>query len=93
MVSSAECEGPACILTEQQKKAIAGMLNKESYNMHYGLRNGSYSLRSSSEARINMATRILKVLGYCMKEVESVKTSDGVRYPIYEITRISKDKV
>lgn len=89
MVGSEEREGPACILTEQQEKAIARMLNKESYNMHYGLRNGSYSLRNSSEARINMATGILKVLGYCIKEVESVKAPDGVRYPIYEITRIS----
>lgn len=91
MVGSEECEGPACILTEQQKKDIVGMVNRESHNMHYGLRNGSYSLRNSSEARINMATGILKVLGYCIKETESVKTPDGVRYPIYEITKISNE--
>lgn len=89
MVSSEECEGPVCSLTEQQEKAIVRMLNKESRNMYYGFRNGSYSLRNSSEARINMATGILKVLGYRVKETESVKTPDGVRYPIYEITKIS----
>ncbi|MGN1218120.1 MAG: hypothetical protein ACI4TD_09090 [Phocaeicola sp.] len=90
MAGLGECKGPVGILTEQQEKDIARMLNKESYNMHYGLRNGSYFLRNSSEARIDMAMGILKVLGYCIKETESVKAPDGVRYPIYEIIRISK---
>ena len=92
MVGSEECEGPAGILTEQQEKDIARMLNKESYNMHYGLRNGSYSLRNSSESKINMAINILKVLGYCAEEVDSIRTSNGVRYPTYRIIK-TLDKI
>ena len=89
MVGSGECKGSVGILTEQQEKDIERMLNQESYNMHYGLKNGSYSLRTNSEARINMAINILKVLGYCAEEVDSIRTSNGVRYPTYKIIKAS----
>ena len=87
MVGSGECKGPVGILTEQQEKDIERMLNQESYNMHYGLRNGSYSLRTNSESKINMAINVLKVLGYCAEEVDSIRTSNGVRYPTYKIIK------
>lgn len=92
MVGSVECEGPAVTFTEQQENDIVRMLNQESYNMHYGLRNGSYSLRTNSEARIDISTKILKILGYCIKEVESVKAPDGVKFPIYKVVKISEEK-
>ena len=89
MVGSGECKGSVGILTEQQEKDIERMLNQESYNMHYGLRNGSYSLRTNSEPKINMAINVLKVLGYCAEEVDSIRTSNGVRYPTYKIIKAS----
>ena len=89
MAGLKECKGSVGILTEQQEKDIVRMLNQESYNMYYGLRNGSYSLRNSSESKINMAINILKVLGYCAEEVDSIRTSNGVRYPIYRILKTS----
>ena len=89
MVGSRECKGPVGILTEQQEKDIERMLNQESYNMHYGLKNGSYSLRTNSESKINMAINVLKVLGYCAEEVDSIRTSNGVRYPTYKIIKAS----
>ena len=89
MVGSGECKGPVGILTEQQEKDIERMLNQESYNMHYGLKNGSYSLRTNSESKINMAINVLKVLGYCAEEVDSIRTSNGVRYPTYKIIKAS----
>ena len=92
MVGSGECKGPVGILTEQQEKDIERILNQESYNMHYGLRNGSYSLRTNSEVRIDISTKILKVLGYCIKEAESVKAPDGVKFPIYKVVKISEEK-
>lgn len=92
MAGLKECKGSVGILTEQQEKDIVRMLNQESYNMHYGLRNGSYSLRNSSESKINMAINILKVLGYCAEEVDSIRTSNDVRYPTYRIIKMP-DKV
>ena len=92
MAGLKECKGSVGILTEQQEKDIVRMLNQESYNMHYGLRNGSYSLRTNSEAKINMAINILKVLGYCAEEVDSMRTSNDVRYPTYRIIKMS-DKI
>ena len=92
MVGSGECKGPVGILSEQQEKDIERMLNQESYNMNYGLRNGSYSLRNSSESKINMAINILKVLGYCAEAVDSIRTSNDVRYPTYRIIKMS-DKI
>lgn len=92
MAGLKECKGSVGNLTEQQEKDIVRMLNQESYNMHYGLRNGSYSLRNSSESKINMAINILKVLGYCAEEVDSIRTSNGVRYPTYRIIKMS-DKI
>ena len=89
MVGSGECKGSVGILTEQQEKDIERMLNQESYNMHYGLRNGSYSLRTNSESKINMAINVLKVLGYCAEEVDSIRTSNGVRYLTYKIIKAS----
>lgn len=89
MVGSGECKGSVGILTEQQEKDIERMLNQESYNMHYGLKNGSYSLRTNSESKINMAINVLKVLGYCAEEVDSIRTSNGVRYPTYKIIKAS----
>ena len=88
MAGLGECKGSVGILTEQQKD-IERMLNQESYNMHYGLKNGSYSLRTNSESKINMAINVLKVLGYCAEEVDSIRTSNGVRYPTYKIIKAS----
>ena len=87
MAGLKECKGSVGILTEQQEKDIVRLLNQESYNMHYGLRNGSYSLCNSSESKINMAINILKVLGYCAEEVDSIRTSNDVRYPTYRIIK------
>lgn len=89
MAGLGECKGSVGILTEQQEKDIERMLNQESYNMHYGLKNGSYSLRTNSESKINMAINVLKVLGYCAEEVDSIRTSNGVRYPTYKIIKAS----
>lgn len=92
MAGLKECKGSVGILTEQQEKDIVRLLNQESYNMHYGLRNGSYSLRNSSESKINMAINILKVLGYCAEEGDSIRISNDVRYPTYRIIKMS-DKI
>ena len=89
MAGLGECKGSVGILTEQQEKDIERMLNQESYNMYYGLKNGSYSLRTNSESKINMAINVLKVLGYCAEEVDSIRTSNGVRYPTYKIIKAS----
>ena len=89
MAGLGECKGSVGILTEQQEKDIERTLNQESYNMHYGLKNGSYSLRTNSESKINMAINVLKVLGYCAEEVDSIRTSNGVRYPTYKIIKAS----